>query len=307
MKISILKTFTIAVEEKSLSKAAELLYLTQPAVSKHIKILEKHFNVQLFHRQGQKVSLTEGGELFYSQAKDIIKKWENSMQLMSELSDKVGGVLRIGASTIPGEYLLPYLLGSYKQHYPEVEIKVEIGDTGEIVKKLLSEEVHIGIVGASVERKKLKARKFTEDNLVLIIPSGHPLAQKKKIYPNDLINQELIWREKGSGTRRVVEEKLLNAGLSLESLQPALELGSTQSIITAVNAGLGISFVSAWAVCRVALSKHLVKRNVEGIPLQRDLYFLYPKEQYLPRSAIKFLDYSDQFDILLHLKNNLYN
>ncbi len=307
MKISILKTFTTAVEQKSLSRAADLLYLTQPAVSKQIKMLEKYFNVQLFHRQGQKVSLTEGGEVLYKQAKEIIKKWEHSRQLMSELSDKVGGVLRIGASTIPGEYLLPYLLGSYRHHYPEVEIKVEIGDTGEIVKKLLSEEVHIGIVGAPVERKKLTAKKFARDNLVLIIPLGHPLAQKEKIYPRDLINQDLVWREKGSGTRKVVEEKLLSAGLALESLQPILEMGSTQSIITAVSAGLGISFVSAWAVCREAIARNLVKRNVEGISLQRDLYFLYPKEQYLPRSAVKFLDFSHQLDIPASLKRNVCN
>lgn len=297
MKISILKTFVTVVEEKSLSRAAENLYLTQPAVSKHIKALERFFNVSFFHRQGQKVSLTEEGEVFYTQAKEIIKKWDNTLQVMGELSGKVGGVLKIGASTIPGEYILPYLLGAYKQEYPEVEIKLEIGDTSKIVRMLLAEDIHMGVVGARVERKRLKAKKFIEDEIVLIMPEGHPLSKNEKIYPSDLLQDNLIWREKGSGTRKVVEEKLVKGGMSLDDLKPVLELGSTQSIITAVEAGLGISFVSFWAVKKEQASKKLVVKNIEGISMKRDLFFLYPREQYLPRSAVVLLDFVDSYDM----------
>ncbi len=302
MKISVLKTLITVVEEKSLSKAADILYLTQPAVSKHIKTLERYFNVNLFHRHGQKVTLTEEGIVLYRQAKEIVKVWESSVQVMNELSDKVGGVLKIGASTIPGEYLLPYLLGYYKKQYPEVELKLEIGDTVEIVRRILAEEIHLGVVGAWIERKKLLAKKFIEDKLVLIIPPGHPLTQKDKVYPSDLIQEKLIWREKGSGTRKVVEEKLSEYGILLKDLKPVLELGSTQAIITAVEAGLGISFVSSWAICREAASKRVETCDLEGISLNRDLYFLYPKEQYLPRSALRFLNFSDQFDLPAYLK-----
>lgn len=304
MKISVLKTFITVAEAKSMSKAADMLYLTQPAVSKHIKTLEKLFNVDLLHRHGHKVSLTEEGDVFYRQAKETIKVWENSVQVMHELSDKVGGTLRIGASTIPGEYLLPYLLGCYKKQYPEVELKLEIGDTVEIVRKILDEEIHLGAVGAWIERKKLMAKKFAEDKLVLIIPPGHPLTKKDKIHPFDLIKEKLIRREKGSGTRRVVEEKLSEFGVPLKELKPVLELGSTQAIITSVEAGLGISFVSSWAVCKEAASKRLETRDLEGISLNRDLYFLYPRKQYLPKSALKLLKFSDEFDLSAHLKNN---
>ncbi len=303
MKISILKTFVTVVEEKSLSRAADILYLTQPAVSKHIKMLERFFNVSFFHRQGQKVSLTEEGEVFYNQAKEIIKKWDHALQTMEELSGKVGGVLKIGASTIPGEYILPYLLGSYKKEYPEVDIKLEIGDTSKIVRMLLAEDIHIGVVGARVERKRLKAKKFMEDELVLIMPRDHPLAKKEKIYSSDLLQDNLIWREKGSGTRKVVEEKLVKEGMALDTLEPGLELGSTQSIITAVEAGLGISLVSLWAVKKEQALKKLVVKNIEDISLKRDLFFLYPREQYLPRSALALLDFLDKFDIKPLLNN----
>jgi len=303
MKISILKTFVTVVEEKSLSRAADILYLTQPAVSKHIKVLERFFNVSFFHRQGQKVSLTEEGEVFYNQAKEIIKKWDHALQTMEELSGKVGGVLKIGASTIPGEYILPYLLGSYKKEYPEVDIKLEIGDTSKIVRMLLAEDIHVGVVGARVERKRLKAKKFMEDEIVLIIPQGHPLAKKEKIYSSDLLQDNLIWREKGSGTRRVVEEKLVKEGMALGTLEPVLELGSTQSIITAVEAGLGISLVSSWAVKKEQALKKLVVKNIEDVSLKRDLFFLYPREQYLPRSALVLLDFIDKFDIKPLLNN----
>lgn len=303
MKISILKTFVTVVEEKSLSRAAEVLYLTQPAVSKHIKALERFFNVSFFHRQGQKVSLTEEGEVFYNQAKEIIKKWDHALQAMGELSGKVGGVLKIGASTIPGEYILPYLLGSYKKEYPEVDIKLEIGDTSKIVRMLLAEDIHVGVVGARVERKRLKAKKFMEDEIVLIMPRDHPLAKKKKIYSSDLLQDNLIWREKGSGTRKVVEEKLVKEGMALDTLEPVLELGSTQSIITAVEAGLGISLVSLWAVKKEQALKKLVVKNIEDVSLKRDLFFLYPREQYLPRSALVLLDFIDKFDIKPLLNN----
>ena len=303
MKISILKTFVTVVEEKSLSRAADILYLTQPAVSKHIKALERFFNVSFFHRQGQKVSLTEEGEVFYNQAKEIIKKWDHALQTMEELSGKVGGVLKIGASTIPGEYILPYLLGSYKKEYPEVDIKLEIGDTSKIVRMLLAEDIHIGVVGARVERKRLKAKKFMEDELVLIMPRDHPLAKKEKIYSSDLLQDNLIWREKGSGTRKVVEEKMVKEGMALDTLEPGLELGSTQSIITAVEAGLGISLVSLWAVKKEQALKKLVVKNIEDISLKRDLFLLYPREQYLPRSALVLLDFIDKFDIKPLLNN----
>lgn len=295
MKISILKTFVTVVEEKSLSRAAEVLYLTQPAVSKHIKALERYFNASFFHRQGQRVSLTEEGELFYTRAKGIIKKWEEALQAMEELRGKVGGLLKLGASTIPGEYILPYLLGSYKEKYPEVDIKLEIGDTGKIVRMLLNEEIHVGVVGAQVERKRLKAKKFFEDEIVLIMPPHHPFAQKEKIFIPDLLQDKLIWRERGSGTRKVVEEKLIKEGYSLEKFQPVLELGSTQSIITAVEAGLGISLVSLWAVKKEQALNKLVTKSIEGLSLKRDLFLLYPREQYLPRSAVVFLKFMEEF------------
>ncbi|UNC92964.1 selenium metabolism-associated LysR family transcriptional regulator [Candidatus Contubernalis alkaliaceticus] len=297
MKISILKTFLMVVEEKSLTRAAEALYLTQPAVSKHIKMLEKHFSTRLFHRQGQKITLTEGGEILYLKAKRILKEWENTEQSISELSSTVGGVLRIGASTIPGEYLLPYLLGSFKKEYPDVEIKLEVADTLEVVRKILAEEIHLGVVGAWIERKKLMAKNFADDELVLIMHPQHPLAKEEKVSPSALVKESFIWREKGSGTRRVVEEKLQKVGIAVDNITPVLELGSTQAIITAVEAGLGISFVSFWAARRDEALKRIAVKKLDGFLLKRKLYYLYPKEQYLPRAAIELLSFSEKLDI----------
>lgn len=303
MKITILETFLTVVEEKSLSRAADLLYLTQPAVSKHIKTLEKLFNVSLFHRQGQKVTLTEAGEIFYFKAREIVKDWEKTIQEMTELNDNVGGVLKVGASNIPGEFVLPCLLGYFKKEYPQVKVSLEISDTVGVVRRILAEEIHLGVVGAWVERKKLQARKFMEDRLVLILPVGHPLANKGQVFPADLVGEKLVWREKGSGTRRVVEEKLQKAGVSPEGLTTFLELGSNQSIITAVEEGFGISLVSSWSI-RGREKKRLVCREMEGVSLSRDLYFLYPREQFLPRSALELLRFSEKFDPGGYLQDN---
>ncbi len=297
MKISILKTFLTVVEEKSLTRAAEVLYLTQPAVSKHIKMLEKFFNARLFHRQGQKITMTEAGQILYHQSKKILKEWESTTLKINELSTTVGGVLRIGASTIPGEYLLPYLLGAFQKEYAGVEIKLEVGDTQEVVRKILAEEIHLGVVGAWIERKKLLAKKFADDEVVLVLHPEHPLAGEDRINPSILGKENLIWREKGSGTRKVVEEKLLKAGISVETLEPVMELGSTQAIITAVEAGLGMSFVSIWAVRREEALKRLVVKRLEGVSLHRKLYYLYPKEHYLPRAAVELLSFSEKTDI----------
>ncbi len=221
--------------------AAEKLYLTQPAVSFQINSLEEHFGAQLVDRSGRRAELTEEGRLVLDFAHETLAGLARTEYQINELTQKVRGRLLVGASTVPGEYILPHLIGgAFRDQYPEVKISLEIGDSEEIRRKVIDQRVDLGVVGAIGSRPQLVAKKVLEDELILIVPpQNHRWPSGSIVTVHDLTEEDFILREQGSGTRQVFAERLKEQGSDVRALHVVMELGSTEAILTAVEAHLG--------------------------------------------------------------------
>ena len=291
MNFNFLQTFITVIEFNSISKAAKTLNITQPAVSKQISALEDHFGIKLLERLGRKMVPTEAGNKLNRHAKVILKSLQQVEEEMNELVSEVRGSLVIGASTIPGQYILPKTIGLFKKEYPQVKTVLEITDSGKVIQKLLEHEIHLGAVGTKVLHDKISSIKLADDELVLITPLEHPFAVRQTVRATELAGEQMVWRESDSGTRQEVEEKLANAGLDINNLMITAEFGSTESIIGAVEAGMGISFVSHWAVQKKEGRKGFAILRLEDIILDRILYVIYPKRKHFNRTAEAFINF----------------
>ncbi|HZD58886.1 MAG TPA: selenium metabolism-associated LysR family transcriptional regulator [Anaerolineae bacterium] len=296
MNINQLRAFVSIVEKGTFSAAARTMGVSQPAVSLQIQALEEYIGVDLLDRRTKKVQLTEAGRLFYPTALQIVSQVDNVQHQLEELGESVRGRLSVGGSTIPGEYVLPKLLGRFKKEYPDVSITLRIGDTSEIAEQVISGELQVGLIGAKIGAGQLNARPFLHDELVFIVPADHKLAQKHVLTLSDLSEAEFITRERGSGTRQTIENYLTKHGLSIDGLNVVMELGSTEAVVNAVSAGLGVSMVSKWAAERSLKLGELVTVRVPGSPVARDLYLVASKHTPT-RSAQAFLSFLEALDI----------
>lgn len=294
MNLGQLETFIITVEKGTLSAAAEELHLTQPAVSKQLKALEEFFGARLLDRSGREVRLTEGGRIFYRRAREILRLWEQLRRELAEANNLVRGELLLGASTIPGHYVLPRLLGSFKAKYPQVEIKLEIAASEEIIKRILEGEIELGVVGAEERKRGLVYQRLVEDELILIVPPDHPWAGRPAIRVADLAEASWVWRKEGSGTRRVAEEHLKAAGCAFPSAKVVAELGSTEAIVNAVEAGLGVSLVSRWAAEKSLRLGRIAAVPLEGVNLKRYLYLVRRTRELTP-AALAFIEFAEDW------------
>jgi DNA-binding transcriptional LysR family regulator len=269
MNIKQLEAFTLVVELGSFTRAAKLMFMTQPAISFQIKALEEQLGLQLLERAERRVFLTEAGKLVYVEAKKILASNRSILEYLAQLRGLNKGTLNLGASTIPGEYLLPQFLGEFKRMHPEIKLKLEIGSTQRITELVLAREVDLAVVGAAKLHPYLEYQPLFTDEVVVIVGTNHPLAEQKSITIAQLTAQQLIFREKGSGTRIVLEERLGQAGFAPEELNIVLELGSTRAIITAVQGNLGVGMVSGLAVNEALELGTVHQLKVTGLDLHR--------------------------------------
>jgi len=295
MNINQLKAFVSIVEKGTFSAAARAAGISQPAVSLQIQALEEYLGVDLLDRRTKKVQLTEAGKLFYPTALQIVSQVESAQHQLEELGESVKGRLSVGGSTIPGEYVLPKILGRFKKEYPDVTISLKIGDTGEITEQIISGELQVGLIGAKPAAGQVTAQPFLHDELVFIVPVGHELSKKRIVTLNELREAEFISRERGSGTRKTIEDYLAKQGSSLEDMNIAMELGSTEAVINAVSAGLGTSITSKWAAERSLKLGEIVTVKLPGPPLVRDLYLIASKHAPT-RSTQAFLTCIEKID-----------
>lgn len=279
MNITTLQTFIAVAEKKNLSLAAQEIHITQPAISKQLSVLETHFGTPLVERRGRGVILTAAGEIFYRHAKEVLELLNRADREIRQVSGEVRGRMVIWASTIPGHYILPPIIGSFKRAHPDVQTVLYIGDSKEAIRKLLEESAHLAAVGALPNNKRIEGIKFFSDELVVIAPPEHPFAEESEISLEKLAKEPLVWRETGSGTRSVVEAHLARGGLTSDKLNIALELGSTGAVVTAVESGAGVSVVSRWAVLKELALGKIVTIKVKDVPMERDLYLVYPRRK----------------------------
>jgi DNA-binding transcriptional LysR family regulator len=278
MELRLVEIFCCVYEERSFSRAASRLGLSQPTVSGHVKTLESHFGCLLFDRL-REIEPTAAGKVLYRHGRRIKELRETMLQAMEGFLHRLEGELLVGASTIPGEYLLPVRIGRFHQVHPGVRVHVRIGDTREIVDRVQAGEVELGFVGAHLPRARLEFRRFASDELVLIAPPGRAWAMDS-LTLDELRKKPLLVREEGSGTRLVFEQRLRELGTGLDELNVVAELGSTTAIKEAVKRGLGASVLSAVAV-EGELGGNWVKRiDVREIgTLRRDFFTVVSKDR----------------------------
>ena len=276
-----LRVFRAVAEEMSFRKAAEVLHLSQPAVSQHIHALEEEAGVRLFDRargegHGSQISLTEAGRVLLGYAKSAAATMAEAQRALAALNDEALGALRLGASTTVAQYVLPRILGAFLRQYPQVKLSLVSGNTEKIVEAVAEERVELGIIEGPTMRRDVKTERLVQDEMVLIASPNHAWAAKGAgaIRPEELTESPLLLRERGSGSRRVVERALKKAGLPLRSLKVAMELDSTEAIISGVEAELGVGFVSRCAVGKVLRLGSVKVVGVKGLEIVRDFSFV---------------------------------
>jgi DNA-binding transcriptional LysR family regulator len=252
MNINKLEAFILVVEKKSFSEAATTLRSSQPTTSLKIKSLEEELGLELLDRGTSAIQPTGAGKLVYHAAKEILQRWRRLEDEIHGLQDTLTGSLTIGASTIPGTYLVPSWIKQFRSLYPKVDVNIEIGDSKMILDKLLDHQIDVAIIGLQQDSNKLRFTTVATDSLVLITPNEHPMIHSNDPDISQIDQYEFVLREKGSGTRKVMEDYLSNHGYSLTGLKIALSIGSTEAVIAAVEAGLGISFISKLAALPAA-------------------------------------------------------
>jgi DNA-binding transcriptional LysR family regulator len=284
-----LKLFCDVAETRSFSKTSKIAHLSQPAVSLQIQALEEFFETKLFDRSGGEINLTPAGELLYHQAKHILEHYTDIEKEMRKVTGAMKGGFTFGASTSMGNHVLPRVIIAFKKEHPKVKIGMMVGNTKRIEELLRSGFVDFGLVAGDCMGVKMKREKIMSDELVVIVSREHPWTRKKNISVLDLLKEPFILREEGSGTRQQIEEYLAAHGISIHDLHIALVLGSTASIREAVQAGIGVSIVSKWAVMREAADGRLKLLTFREGPIQRDLSLLIPARKHLSHVMEEFL------------------
>ena len=270
-----LETFCRVAGFRSFSKAADDLFLTQPTVSGHILSLEHSLSLRLFDRTNREARLTKAGKVFLEYALKILSCRKELLNALSEFSQAIRGELSLGASTIPGEYLLPKLMGDFKKEHPHFIIALKIADTKEITQYVLQDNVEFGIIGARLKHPSLHYEKYEEDEIIVVAPPDHPLARKKSVNLEELLKEPWIIREEGSGTQMAVEKAIRKKGKSLKQFNVVMETGSTSSVKEGVKARLGLAFISEKAIGEEVRQGFLSRIDVEGIvPILRQIYIV---------------------------------
>ena len=256
MDLRQLEIFVKVAELGSFSRAAEALHLTQPTVSEHIRTLEDELGVRLLDRLGRGAAVTRAGELLVSYAGRMLALQREARQALDSFQGKMSGGLLVGASTIPGEYVLPPLIGRFRDKYPEIFITLLIGDSQAVVGWVVEGKAELGVVGARLPHRAVEYRELMPDEEVVVVPAGHAWHGRTQVTLEELRAEPLLIRERGSGTRAALEAALAGADLGLDAFRIVGEMGSTQAIKQAVKAGVGISVLSRRAVeeeCRHGL------------------------------------------------------
>ncbi|HET8578793.1 MAG TPA: selenium metabolism-associated LysR family transcriptional regulator [Methylomirabilota bacterium] len=279
MDLRQLEIFVKVAELGSFSKAAEALYLTQPTVSEHIRTLEDDLGLRLLDRLGRGAAVTKAGELLLGYAKRMLALQREARQAMDGFQGKLSGELLVGGSTIPGEYILPALIGRFKEKYPEISITLLIGDSQAVMDWVLEGRAELGVVGARLSQRGLEYRELMPDEVVVVVPVGHPWNGRKQVTLDELRAEPLLIRERGSGTRVALETALAEAGTELGAFRIVGEMGSTQAIKQAVKAGVGVSLLSKRAVEEECRSGVVWCLRVKDLKVARAFYLVTHKDR----------------------------
>ncbi len=292
MDISHIRTVLEIIKHGSFSEAAAALNISQPAVSLHVQRLERELGARLLDRGGTRVRLTQHGEAFLRHAERIAATDTEMREDIMRLAHDLTGALRLAASTIPGEFLLPSLLADFTALHPNVTATLVVSDTEAVISELESGMCDVGFTGAPSQRSTLTQEPIYKDTLVLVVPVSHPFANRVSVGIDELRGQRLIAREAGSGTMASVQRILADSGIDAHQWIPSVVLGSTQAVINGVEAGLGVSFVSALAARHSKKAGTIATLALNGVTLERDLFMVYQEDHITTRLLEEFTEYA---------------
>lgn len=293
MELRHLRTFVLATELRNFSRTADVLGITQAAVSQQIAGLEKEFGVSLFRRANRAVSPTAAGRTLYGFARRMIDLADEAREAIANVPQVLVGVLRVAASTVPSEWLLPELLVEFRQLYPQVQPLVTVSDSAAAIRAVDSGEAELGIVGELPRATSLRVTAIARDVLTLVVPPQHAFAAVATISLDALRQEPLILREPNSGSRRCLEQALSQAGLSLDQLQISMEVNSNEAIRASVERGYAAAFLSEKAVAREIQDGRLIPVPVHGLTAERSLYLVVDPRKIPTRVARTFLGFLD--------------
>jgi DNA-binding transcriptional LysR family regulator len=282
-----LRIFRAVAQSRSFTRAAEIVHLTQPGISKHIKQMEQYFGVPLFDRSGRRATLTEAGTILSEATQEIMTTIEAAERRIDDLKGLRGGRLRLGSSFPIGVYILPTVLAEFRRRYPAVEVALQISLSETVEAKLLANELDLGLVSHDAGDPRLVARAFMSDELVVIVPPGHRWAKKRHVAPRELADETFIVAAQGAGTRAVVEERLQALGIVLADV---MEFGNLEGAKHAVEAGLGISVQARSVVQREVAAGSLHAVRLTGLDTRIQFFFARKKNAHLTHAARELIE-----------------
>lgn len=289
MDINQLRIFASVYRNRSFTRASEELNISQPTISEHIKNLERDLRCTLFDRLTRKIIPTAEATAIFAKASNIIDEMDELQESVRASKGNVTGPVTVGASTIPGTYILPYKVAGFSRRNPQVSFEIVIDDSRRIIEKILNHEILLGFVGAMIDSNHINYEPCIDDELILVAPKT--LSRKKTIEPAEILHLPFIEREAGSGTRITVEAHLAKAGIDPSNLKTVALLGSTASVKEAVKAGLGCAILSRIAV-QDELERGLLKEiRIKGLKMTRSFYLVTHKSRVLPAPYESFQAY----------------
>ncbi|WP_248924210.1 LysR family transcriptional regulator [Paenibacillus hamazuiensis] len=281
-----LLAFVTVADEQNFTRAAEKLFISQPAISQHIQTLEHRFDVKLFDRTNKYVRLTKAGEVVYHHAKEILSRYDQMDRLIKDLKEEASGSLYIGASFTFGEYVLPHIIAGFRSSYGKIIPVISIDNTITVVKQVAEGTLDIGIIeGKSVHDNNVDVRPFAEDTVVIVGAYNHPLASRKHITANQMENENWIIRERGSGTREITDHVFRTYGIQPKSV---VEYSSSQMIKESVEAGLGLTVLSKWVVRKELMWNTLCEIRFMDTPVERKFSIVVRKSNFQTKATQLF-------------------
>lgn len=288
MTLEQLRIFLAVAEQSHVTRAAEQLHLTQSSVSAAVAALEERYGVKLFNRVGRGIELTDAGRLFVPEARAVLEKAAEAARLLKDLSGAPSGHLSIHASQTVASYWLPSRLMAYHERHPQVDVAMSVGNTKSVAEAVLAGRADLGVVEGRIDKSALAIKKVGEDRLVLVVGQRHRWRHSQGLLPGDLFETGWIMRDKGSGTRAVLEEELRRLGVSPSELQVVLELPSNEAVIAAVEAGTSAAVLSLRAV-----EAHLAQGRLvmPDFPMPtRPFFLLTHRERHVTRAMRAMMD-----------------
>lgn len=297
MNIMHLKVFKLLAENESVIKTSKTLNISQPTINHNIYFLEQHYGAKLFDCTNKKLKLTRFGEVLNNYICEMLSLLEQSEKHIEKLVGEVSGNLYLGASHTIAENVLPKIMGMFNHDYPEVDIQLEVTNTQHIVDHILKKKLDLGLIEGPVADNQIISKPFMKDELLVVLPYNHPLAIKKNLTLKELSALPFVLRESGSGTRVVMESSLKAAGLELVDLNTVMELGNTQAVIGAVEAGLGATILSELAVSKELQLKTVKTCRIANVEIKRNFSIIFHKERPLSNVCETFLSFINSQEI----------